>query len=98
MTSMLSMARFWWGVASLFLLFLGAAPPEDGRLFFLAISGGGRVLSANVDGTDVKVVSKSRAAGPDGVAVDEASGHLYWTNMGAVGANDGTIERSDLDG
>ena len=98
MTSIPSLARLWWGAAGLSLLFSGAAPREDTRLFFLDIGGGGRVLSANVDGTGVTVVSKSRAAGPDGVAVDDASGHLYWTNMGAVSANDGTIERSDLDG
>jgi DNA-binding beta-propeller fold protein YncE len=35
---------------------------------------------------------------PDGLAVDVAAGHLYWTNMGNPKANDGTIFRSDLDG
>jgi DNA-binding beta-propeller fold protein YncE len=35
---------------------------------------------------------------PDGLAVDAAAGHLYWTNMGNPKANDGSIFRSDLDG
>jgi len=30
--------------------------------------------------------------------VDTMAGHLYWTNMGNPSANDGSIERSDLDG
>jgi DNA-binding beta-propeller fold protein YncE len=36
--------------------------------------------------------------GPDGVAVDVAGGHVYWTGMGNPSANDGFIMRSDLDG
>jgi len=35
---------------------------------------------------------------PDGLAVDVAARHLYWTNMGNPKANDGSIFRSDLDG
>jgi hypothetical protein len=35
---------------------------------------------------------------PDGIAVDVGSGHIYWTNMGNPTANDGSIERADLDG
>jgi hypothetical protein len=30
--------------------------------------------------------------------VDTVAKHVYWTNMGAVSLNDGTIERADLDG
>ena len=26
------------------------------------------------------------------------AGHIYWTNMGVPSANDGSIERADLDG
>ena len=74
----------------------GAGAPATARIFYLA--SGGRVVSANPDGSDVTVVAKSRASGPDGIAVDVAAGHIYWTTMGAVGANDGTIERVDLDG
>ena len=31
-------------------------------------------------------------------SVDVAAGHIYWTNMGNPIANDGSIERADLDG
>src|SRR6202140_2204033 len=30
--------------------------------------------------------------------MDLASGHIYWTNMGNPKANDGTVDRADLDG
>ena len=76
------------------------APAHSGRLFYLTIGGpgGGRVLSANDDGTDLKVILGGRNAGPDGIVVDLTTRKIYWTNMGNVSANDGTIERSDLDG
>jgi DNA-binding beta-propeller fold protein YncE len=35
---------------------------------------------------------------PDGIEVDAEAGHIYWTNMGNPKANDGSIERADLDG
>lgn len=68
-----------------------------GRLFFLNVSGG-QVLSANPDGSDLKVIVSERRRIPDGIVVDVASGHIYWTNMGHPSANDGSIERADLDG
>jgi sugar lactone lactonase YvrE len=68
-----------------------------GRIFFLDL-GGGRVLSANPDGSDLKTIAQDAGKRPDGLAVDIAAGHLYWTCMGDPGANDGTILRSDLDG
>ena len=67
------------------------------RIFFLDL-GGGRVLSANPDGSDLKTVLIEGRKLPDGLAADVAAGHLYWTNMGNPKANDGTIFRSDLDG
>jgi DNA-binding beta-propeller fold protein YncE len=30
--------------------------------------------------------------------VDVAAGHIYWTHMGSPSANDGSIDRADLDG
>jgi len=68
-----------------------------GRLFVLDLAGG-RVLSANPDGTDLKTIVDEGRKLPDGLAVDIAAGHLYWTNMGNFKANDGSILRSDLDG
>jgi hypothetical protein len=67
------------------------------RIFFLDL-GAGRVLSANPDGSDLKTLLIEGRKLPDGLAVDVAAGHLYWTNMGNPKANDGTIFRSDLDG
>ena len=67
------------------------------RLFFLDLAAG-RVMSANPDGSDLKVIVEEGRKLPDGLAVDAAAGHLYWTNMGNLKANDGSILRSDLDG
>jgi sugar lactone lactonase YvrE len=70
---------------------------RSGRLFLLDLSGG-RVLSMDPDGSHSKVIATD-CRHPDGVVVDVAAGHVYWTNMGAVpGLNDGSIERADIDG
>ncbi|HEY3851287.1 MAG TPA: hypothetical protein VGL87_09975 [Steroidobacteraceae bacterium] len=67
-----------------------------GRLFALDLSGG-RILSLSPDGSDPRtLVTGCRV--PDGLAVDSAAGHVYWTNMGVPHRNDGSIERADLDG
>ncbi len=68
-----------------------------GRLFFLDVASG-RVMSVNADGSDMQTVVTEGRKLPDGLAVDLGSGHLYWTNMGNLKANDGAILRSDLDG
>jgi DNA-binding beta-propeller fold protein YncE len=67
-----------------------------GRLFLLDLSDN-RVASLNSDGSDRKVIV-TECRYPDGIAVDVAAGHIYWTNMGHPKANDGSIERADLDG
>ena len=67
------------------------------RIFFLDI-GAGRVLSANPDGSDLKTILNEGRKLPDGLVVDAAAGHMYWTNMGNPKKNDGSIFRSDLDG
>ena len=61
----------------------------SGRLFFLDI-GGGRVLSANPDGSDLRTLINEGRKAPDGVVVDVAAGHIYWTNMGDPKRNDGS--------
>jgi DNA-binding beta-propeller fold protein YncE len=68
-----------------------------GKLFVLEASGGGRLFSLNPDGSE-KTVILTGCVVPDGVAVDVDAGHIYWTNMGVPPANDGSIERVDLDG
>jgi DNA-binding beta-propeller fold protein YncE len=67
-----------------------------GRLFLLDLSDN-RVVSLNPDGSDRKVIV-TECRYPDGIVVDVAAGHIYWTNMGNPKANDGSIERADLDG
>src|SRR5258708_3393838 len=69
---------------------------RDDRLFLLELSGG-RIHSMNTDGSDRKVIVTDCRL-PDGIAVDVAAGHIYWTNMGNPSANDGSIERADIDG
>ena len=51
----------------------------------------------NPDGSDRKTIITGGRL-PDGIAVDAAAGHIYWTNMGVPNLNDGSIERADLDG
>ena len=70
---------------------------KRGRLFVLELNAG-RIHSMKIDGTDkTTIVTDCRM--PDGIAVDAASGHIYWTNMGSTpSTNDGSIERADLDG
>jgi hypothetical protein len=67
-----------------------------GRLYFLEASGG-RIHSANADGSERNVIVSGCRA-PDGIVVDLEAGHIYWTNMGVPSRNDGSIERADLDG
>jgi hypothetical protein len=68
-----------------------------GRLFVLDLSDG-RVLSCKPDGSDLKTIVSEGRRLPDGIVVDAEAGHIYWTNMGNLKANDGSIERADLDG
>jgi DNA-binding beta-propeller fold protein YncE len=68
-----------------------------GRLFFLDLATG-RVLSSNPDGSDSKTIVSEGRKLPDGIVVDVAGGHIYWTNMGNPSANDGSIDRADIDG
>jgi DNA-binding beta-propeller fold protein YncE len=67
-----------------------------GRLFVLDLSGN-RILSLDPDGSNPRTIVTG-CRHPDGIAVDEKAGHLYWTNMGIPSRNDGSIERVDFDG
>jgi len=68
-----------------------------GRLFFMDLAAG-RILTSNPDGSHLKTIVSEGRRLPDGIVVDVAGGHIYWTNMGNPKANDGTIDRADLDG
>src|ERR1700722_3320800 len=75
----------------------GTTKATLGRLFVLDLSDG-RVLSCKPDGSDLKTIVSEGRRLPDGIVVDAQAGHIYWTNMGNPTANDGSIERADLDG
>jgi sugar lactone lactonase YvrE len=49
------------------------------------------------DGTDKTIIATGQRM-PDGVVVDVEARHVYWTCMGVLSHNDGSIERVDLDG
>jgi len=66
------------------------------RIFYLDAKG--RLLTAKPDGSDLRVLLSSGMSGPDGVAVDVQAKQIYWTNMGKVKVDDGSIQRLDLDG
>jgi DNA-binding beta-propeller fold protein YncE len=74
-----------------------AAKSGSSRLFFMDLAAG-RILSSNPDGSDLKTIINEGRKLPDGIVVDVAGGHIYWTNMGNPKANDGSIDRADLDG
>ncbi len=67
-------------------------------LFYLNLRGG--VVRTSTHGKEPHTIVKLETAGvgPDGIAIDADAGHLYWTTMGKVSADDGSIMRSDLDG
>jgi len=67
------------------------------QLYFLDLRAG-RVLAARSDGSALQVLLQNHRTGMDGVAVDAESGRLYWTNMGKLDLDDGSIERANLDG
>jgi hypothetical protein len=69
----------------------------QGRIFYLDTRAG-RVLSANADGSNLTVLLDGHKTGMDGIVVDSEAGHIFWSNMGKVKENDGSVERMDLDG
>lgn len=67
------------------------------RIFFLDLRGH-RLVSANPDGTDARNLVEGLKDGPDGVVVDVPNKHIFWSNMGRVSVDDGSVQRADLDG
>jgi DNA-binding beta-propeller fold protein YncE len=66
------------------------------RIFYLDAKG--RLFTAKPDGSEIHVLLADSMSGPDGVAVDVEARQIYWTNMGKVKADDGSIQRMNLDG
>jgi hypothetical protein len=84
------------GLAAALALSLTASAAGQPGLYYL---GPAKVFRVGVDGRGLKTLVDGPAGGlNDGIAIDEARGHIYWTNMGRASADDGTITRSDLDG
>jgi len=66
------------------------------RIFYLDVQGS--VLAFDEDDPSPRTLVSSAGKGPDGIAVDVAGGHLFWTTMGVPADNDGSLRRSELDG
>jgi hypothetical protein len=70
---------------------------KSGRVYFIDASGG-RLLSVNADGSNPEILVTERHRIPDGIVVDVENGHIYWTEMGIPSKEDGSIERTNIDG
>ena len=66
------------------------------RVFYLDVQG--RVLAFDEDQPSPRTLVSSTGQGPDGIAIDVAAGHLFWTTMGVPADDDGSLRRADLDG
>jgi hypothetical protein len=76
----------------------------------LVLNDGKQEMQAvSLDGTRVRTLITGLDERADGIVVDQARGHVYWTNMGAPDpggdsrsevayARNGSLERADLDG
>ena len=75
----------------------------------LVLNDGKQEMQAvSLDGTRVRTLITGLDELPDGIVVDQARGHVYWTNMGAPDpgstggdlayTRNGSLERADLDG
>lgn len=87
-------------VAAVSLVLAGAgwafAQPSTPKLVFL---GPAKVVETDAAGAGARVlVEEERRGFNDGVDYEPRGRHIYWTNMGRPGADDGTIQRADLDG
>ncbi|MEI9937560.1 MAG: 3-hydroxyacyl-CoA dehydrogenase [Pseudomonadota bacterium] len=74
----------------------GSASSGVRRIFYLDVSG--NVRAFDEDKPTPRTLVSSAGQGPDGIAVDVAGGHLFWTTMGVPADNDGSLRRSELDG
>jgi hypothetical protein len=72
-------------------------------------AGKAELQAVSLDGSRVRTLVSGLVELPDGIAVDQLRGHVYWTNMGAPDPDsvrpgeyayqrNGSLERADLDG
>ncbi|KAJ5178048.1 Dehydrogenase multihelical [Penicillium coprophilum] len=57
----------------------------------------GEILRVSADGKQQKSILKGQSL-PDGIAVDSASGRMFWTCMGIPGKSDGAVYSANVDG
>ena len=74
----------------------GAGGTGTQTIFFLDV--GGEVQTSPAENPNPRTIVASAGQGPDGIAVDLAAGHIFWTGMGNPSSDDGFIRRSNLDG
>ncbi|KAK3951792.1 armadillo-type protein [Pseudoneurospora amorphoporcata] len=58
----------------------------------------GRILVGSADGRSPLKVIVDHLPMPDGIALSQKAGKIFWTNMGTPGQNDGSIMSCNLDG
>ncbi|KAF2636333.1 hypothetical protein P280DRAFT_473176 [Massarina eburnea CBS 473.64] len=59
----------------------------------------GSIKSCDTNGSSLRTVIEDIPTMPDGITIDRANNHMYWTNMGRTfNDNNGSIERANLDG
>jgi DNA-binding beta-propeller fold protein YncE len=81
------------GAAAFGLALLADVPSATAQRLYWADAGSRRVLSALLDGTDVRVLAANVVEHPMGVALDPAAGKVYWFDL-----ERSKIGRADLDG
>lgn len=82
--------------AKLFICELGLSKPLSGKSM-KEIFASGRLLELSTDGKSSRTVLE-RTGLPDGIDICESNGRLYWTDMGLVAENNGTVKSCELDG
>ncbi|SMQ49651.1 unnamed protein product [Zymoseptoria tritici ST99CH_3D7] len=82
----------------LLLLNVGLGEPLRGKSQ-KDIMNAGQVLSFNVDDRNARPIELvGKLALPDGIYVSKKTNRIYWTNMGTVKGNGGSIQSSKMDG
>jgi hypothetical protein len=65
-------------------------------IFYLDVAG--RVMTAAAEAPVPRALVSAAGQGPDGIAINLAAGHIFWTGMGSPSADDGFVMRANLDG